>query len=57
MSRIRLTRSGLNVAGAVRVRGEEVDVPADVAAYLVPSGQAVLVEPDSRAPRRAKPRR
>lgn len=41
--RIRLTRSGLNVAGATRARGEEVDVDRDVATYLTSSGQAVLV--------------
>jgi hypothetical protein len=43
MPRIRLTRSGLNIEGATRARGEEVDVPAEVAAYLIPSGQAVPV--------------
>src|SRR3712207_8157538 len=43
VTRIRLTRSGLNVADAVRVRGEEVDVDRDVAAYLVESGQAELI--------------
>lgn len=41
--RIRLTRPGLNVAGATRARGEEVDVDPDVAAYLVEGGQAVRV--------------
>lgn len=43
MARIRLLRSGLNVADAVRVRGEEVDVERDVASYLTSSGQAELV--------------
>lgn len=41
--RIRLTRSGLNVEGSVRSRGEEVDVDHDVATYLTSSGQAELV--------------
>lgn len=54
MTRIRLTRSGLNVAGAVRARGEEVDVDDNVAAYLVPSGQAVPIQ--QRATRRRKPK-
>lgn len=43
MPRVRLTRSGLNIEGATRATGEEVDVPIEVADYLVPSGQAVLV--------------
>lgn len=43
MARIRLLRSGLNVAGATRSRGDVVDVERAVADYLVPSGQAELV--------------
>lgn len=48
MDRIRMTRSGLNVAGASRSRGEVVDVEPDVADYLCSSGHAVLMEKDLR---------
>lgn len=41
MPAIRMTRSGLNVAGASRGRGEVVDVDNDVADYLCSSGHAV----------------
>jgi len=43
MSTIRLTRSGLNVAGAVRAHDDVVTVEEEVAAYLCSSGQAVRV--------------
>ena len=43
MVRIRMTRPGLNVSGAVRRAGEEVDVDREVAAYLVPGGHAELL--------------
>lgn len=35
-----MSRSGLNVAGAVRARGDEVEVDDAVADYLVPGGHA-----------------
>lgn len=43
MAAIRLTRSGLNVAGAVRAHDEIVSVEEEVATYLCASGQAVRV--------------
>ena len=46
MTPIRLTRSGLNVAGAVRFRGDVVDVDDEVADYLCSSGQAARVSDD-----------
>jgi hypothetical protein len=46
---IRMTRSGLNIAGASRRRGEVVDVDSDVADYLCSSGHAVRHEADAYA--------
>ncbi len=44
MTRIRLLRSHLNVAGASRLRGDVVHVDDEVAAYLCAGGQAEQVE-------------
>ena len=41
MPSIRMTRSGLNIAGASRRRGEVLDVDVDVADYLCSGGHAV----------------
>jgi hypothetical protein len=46
MPRVRFARSGLNVAGATRARGDVVDLDAEVADYLCSSGQAVRVDDD-----------
>lgn len=43
MAAIRMNRSGLNVGGAIRHRGDIVTVDDNVADYLVPGGHADLV--------------
>lgn len=40
-----MVRSGLNVAGAVREKGDVVEVPEEVAGYLCPGGHAERMTP------------